>query len=71
MASPKKQRKRAKIEQKTRHPQSGPHRHPDGDRRRRDGIRVEDAIAHKRAMQQFYGAPPPDPEEEEDEEAAG
>jgi hypothetical protein len=62
MASEKKRRKAARQAKKMRRPQTGPFRHPDGDRRW-GGIRVEDAIAQKRAMQQF-GAPfPPDEEE--------
>ncbi|HEY8503950.1 MAG TPA: hypothetical protein VIL46_05170 [Gemmataceae bacterium] len=61
VASPKKQRKQAKLKQQRRHPAApGPHRHPDGDRRRRGARRVEDAIAEKRMLQQLYGLPLPD-----------
>jgi hypothetical protein len=41
-------------------------RHRDGDRRRREAIRLEDAIKAKRAMQQPPELPLPDQENGED-----
>jgi hypothetical protein len=69
MASRKQRRKAARSARKQRRPQTGPFRHPDGDRRHRGAMRVEDAIAIKRAMQQFE-APvlPDDPEADWEEE---
>lgn len=59
MASGKKKRKAARATDKAQQAPAGPFRHPDGDRRRRGGVRVEDAIAQKRMMQELYGAPEP------------
>ena len=62
MASRKQQRKSANAARKAKRPQTGVFRHRDGDRRRgSEGIRVEDAIALKQAMQQGV-LPPPEPE---------
>jgi hypothetical protein len=58
MASAKKRRKHARPEREQR-AGGRPAVHPDGDRRRRGGERVEDAIARKRAMQQFPVPLPP------------
>jgi hypothetical protein len=58
MASSKKRRIDAKLAREQR-AGGRPAVHPDGDRRRRGGERVEDAIARKRAMQQFPGPIPP------------
>ena len=64
MASDKKKRKAARQTKKQNTP-SGAYRHRDGDRRRRGlSIRVEDAIAAKRAMQTGALPPPPPPEAE-------
>ena len=65
MASRKQQRKQAKRVYEAKHPRTGPFRHADGDRRRRGGIRVEDAIAQKRLMQQLGAVLPPESDEEE------
>jgi hypothetical protein len=60
MASCKQQRKSANAARKAKRPPTGAFRHRDGDRRRRgEGLRVEDAIALKQAMQ--GGLPPPQP----------
>ena len=60
MASGKTRRKAARQARKQRQVRTGPFRHPDGDRRRRGGQRVEDALAQKRAMQQFGAIIPPE-----------
>jgi hypothetical protein len=54
MASAKKRRKQANVTRKQR---TGGNRgvHPDGDRRRRGGKTVEQALAEKRAMQNMPG----------------
>jgi hypothetical protein len=51
--------KRRKAGNQARKAKRTPGRHPDGDRRRRGGLRVEDAIAQKKAMQEFPGEVPP------------
>ena len=58
MASQKKRRKLSNLARKAKAGRGGVH--PDGDRRRRGAMRVEDAIALKRAMQQFPGVILPD-----------
>ena len=65
MASPKKRRKATKLTRKDRKPGTGPFRHADGDRRRRGGKTADQAVADKRAMQQFGAIPPSAREEEE------
>jgi hypothetical protein len=61
MASAKKRRKQANVTRKQR---TGGNRgvHPDGDRRRRGGKTVEQALAEKRAMQTMQGMILPRPE---------
>jgi hypothetical protein len=54
MASDKKRRKAAKAAKPG--PQAGPFRHPDGDRRRRGGPRVDDVLRDKERMRTLYGA---------------
>ena len=64
MASDKKKRKAAR-QGKKQSTAPGTFRHRDGDRRRRGlSIRVEDAIAAKRAMQSGALPPPPPPDAE-------
>lgn len=59
MASAKKRRKLSSLSRLER--KGGNHGvHPDGDRRRRGGMRAEDAIARKRAMQQLPVLPLPE-----------
>jgi hypothetical protein len=65
MASPKKRRKQAKLTREQRRPSTGPFRHADGDRRRRGGKTADQAVADKRAMQQFGAIPPSATDEEE------
>jgi hypothetical protein len=57
MASDKKRRKAVRQAQKQRQGRTGAFRHPDGDRRRRGGERVEDAVARKQAMQRGFIIP--------------
>jgi hypothetical protein len=65
MASEKKRRKDINRARKTQQTRKGPFRHPDGDRRRRGGMTVEQALAQKRALQQYHIEVPADSEEEE------
>jgi hypothetical protein len=65
VASPKKRRKANKLTRQQMHPRTGPFRHADGDRRRRGGQTADQAIAEKRAMQQFGAIPPSMRDEEE------
>ncbi len=67
MASGKQRRKQAKQAYKAKHPQTGPFRHRDGDRRHRHTMAkaVKQALAEKKAMQLCYGAVVPTEEGEE------
>jgi hypothetical protein len=57
MASDKKRRKQAKLKS----PRPKPAVHPDGDRRHRGlGQAAKQAVADKRARQQFWGVPVPE-----------
>jgi hypothetical protein len=58
MASDKKKRKQVKNKYAARKP--GPFTHPDGDRRRRGGPNVDQAIRDKRSRQTFTGGVPTD-----------
>ena len=62
MASGKKRRKTARQARKLNHPQTGPFRHPDGDRRHRGGMTYEEGLAIKKMLQQA-GAKKHDEEE--------
>jgi hypothetical protein len=54
MASEKKRRKAAKAAKKK--PQTGPFRHPDGDRRRREAMRAaRKAVEARERMRKLYG----------------
>ena len=66
MASGKKNRKASKAAKRTYQPPAGPFRHPDGDRRRRGGPNVDQAIAHKHQFRELFGAPPLPPAGEEE-----
>jgi hypothetical protein len=65
MASAKKRRKQAKAQQRKQYPRTGPHRHPDGDRRHREAAkRAKGLIAEQQALRQLGALPLPDSEEE-------
>lgn len=68
MASDRKRRQALKRLRELQSPPTGPFRHRDGDRRRRQGPSAREAIARKRWLQQFGGYPPPDAEPEGDRE---
>jgi hypothetical protein len=52
MASSKRKRKASRQARKQQLPQTGPFRHPDGDRRHRGAMTYEEGLAIKRKMQQ-------------------
>jgi hypothetical protein len=67
MASGKQRRKQAKQAYKANHPQTGPFRHRDGDRRHRETMAkaVKQALAEKKAMQLYCGAAVPPEQDQE------
>lgn len=72
MASDKKRRKEAKTAKKQATPPTGPFRHADGDRRRRDsGTLYRDAMAQKEALRHIGAVQSPEDEEDKwDDESA-
>ena len=68
MASDKQRRKAAKAVKKK--PQAGPFRHPDGDRRHREGMAGYRDVMKQKEMLRLIGAVELPPEEGEEEEKA-
>jgi hypothetical protein len=65
MASAKKRRKAAKLSKPKRDSHPSTFWHADGDRRHRGKMTADEALANKRAMQQFGASPPLARDEEE------
>jgi hypothetical protein len=67
VASDKQKRKSAKASKKPASPAAGPFRHPDGDRRHRNGMLYSQGVKDKE-MLRLIGAVELPPEEEEERE---